>query len=78
MVLGAEDVLAMARTHQKYYKEGYIHKEAYTENNRYNDHLLEGDFFVTQQPSNPSRVKPELMSAAGNKFQLDEKRSHPM
>ena len=36
----------------KYYKEGYIHKEAL--NKGYNDHLLEGDFFVTQQPSNPS------------------------
>lgn len=73
-----EDVLAMARTHQKYYKEGYIHKEAYTENNRYNDHLLEGDFFVTQQPLKPFKGKSnELMSAAGNKFQLDEKEITP-
>ena len=50
MVLGAGRCTAMARTHQKYYKEGYIHKEAYTENNRYNDHLLEGDFCYTAVP----------------------------
>ena len=49
MVLGWEDVLAMARTHQKYYKEGYIHKEAYTENNRY-DHLLEVTSLLHSSP----------------------------
>lgn len=72
------DVIEMAKTHQKFYKEGYIHKEAYTENNRYNDHLLEGDFFVTQQPLKPLNGKSnELMSAAGNKFNLDEKEITP-
>jgi len=73
-----EDRIQMAKTHHKYYKEGYIHKEAYTENNRYNDHLLEGDFFVTQQPLKPMKGKStELMSAAGNKFPLDEKEITP-
>lgn len=69
-----QDWIELLKIHQKYYKEGYIHKDAYTENNRYNDHLLEGDFFICQQPLKPGKGKStELMTAAGNKFKLDEK-----
>ena len=34
-------------------RKGISTRKLIPENNRYNDHLLEGDFFVTQQPLKP-------------------------
>ncbi len=61
------------RTCKKFFDAGYISKDAATTNAKYGDHLLAGDFFVTEQPTKPGNGKSgELMAAAGNKFKLDE------
>jgi len=65
--------LEHGRTCKKFFDAGYISKDAATTNAKYNDHLLAGDFFVTEQPTKPGKGKStELMAAAGNKFKLDE------
>jgi putative aldouronate transport system substrate-binding protein len=69
----------MMKTHQRFYEQGYIARDAYTENNRANDILLEGNFFLCQQPLKPFNGKSnELMAAAGNRFKLDEVETTPL
>ena len=66
--------IEMAKINQKWMAAGYIPKDAPTDNLKYNDHLLAGDFFLATQPLKPGKGKTtELMAAAGNKFKLDEK-----
>lgn len=67
------ELIAHAKECKKFYDAGYISKDSSTTNNKYNDHILAGDFFVTEQPLKPGKGKStELMAAAGNKFKLDE------
>ena len=66
-------MIEKAKTNKKFMDAGYISKDAPTDNAKAGDHLLAGDFFVTEQPLKPGKGKStELMAAAGNKFKLDE------
>ena len=66
--------IEMAKVNQKWMTAGYIPVDAPTDNIKYEDHLLAGDFFLATQPLKPGKGKTtELMAAAGNKFKLDEK-----
>lgn len=66
-------LIEKAKINKKYMDAGYISRDAPTDNAKANDHLLAGDFFLTEQPLKPGKGKStELMAAAGNKFRLDE------
>ena len=67
------ETIARAKAMKKFFDAGYISKDSSTTNNKYGDHLLAGDFFITEQPLKPGKGKStELMAAGGNKFKLDE------
>lgn len=74
-----QPTIDMMKIHQRFYQLGYIDRDAYTENNRANDHLLEGNFFLCQQPLKPFNGKSnELMAAGGNRYKLDEVETTPL
>jgi putative aldouronate transport system substrate-binding protein len=74
-----EKAVEMMKVHQRFYELGYIARDAYTDNNRANDFLLEGNFFLIQQPLKPFKGKStDLMTAASNRFKLDEVETTPL